>query len=636
MPSLRPPGERSRGPAAPRRRRRRTTIEQPISGRLYRAAWIAVAVPLLIVAFTVARPEPLPEPGPGPELELSFDQSTAVSLTLELARNHPDRVPGTAGAARAESWIIKRFDDVGLTAQRDEFEAELPGLGKTKLANIAAVAPGPSPGTIVFIAHRDNSGSSPGANDNASGTGALLELARNIDTTVRQQTVVFISTDGGAYGGAGAKRIAEHPEILKRFVGGAAFPVAVVSLDAIAGSDPPLLLFGGDSPRSPAPTLLATAVATIEREAGQPPEVPRVASQLVSLAFPFTLHEQGPFISEGVPAITITTSGERAAAPDEDTVETVTPARLGELGRAAQDLMLRLDASPELAQGTQSYVYVGDRMLRGWALQLLLIALLVPVLVATVDLFARCRRRHVSLIRAFRSLGTRVVLWLWIGLMFGLFALVGLLADGSGRPIDPESETARTWPVVVLVTLLVLSTLGWLAARPGLAGDGPASRSQELGGHLAGMLALIGVSLVVAASNPYALIFVLPSLHAWLWLPHIPRTRRSSRLALFAAGFAGLFLLVASFAVRLGLGLDAIWYLLALVSTGYVALPVVLAALVWFAIAQHMGAIAVGRYAPYSSSSETGILGHAAGAALQRVRRRREPDEELPRLRSVD
>ncbi len=572
-------------------------------------------MPLLIVAFTLARPEPLPEPGPGPELELSFDQSTALILALEMARNYPDRVPGTEGAARAESWMIKRFDDVGLTAQRDAFEADLPGLGKTKLANIAAVAPGPSPGTIIFVAHRDNTGKSPGANDNASGTGALLELARNINTTVRQQTVLFLSTDGGAYGGAGAKRFAEHPEILKRFVGGAAFPVAVVSLDAIAGSDPPVLLFSGDSPRSPAPTLLATAAASIEHEAAQPPEVPRGISQLVSLAFPFTLHEQGPFVSEGIPAVTITTGGERATAPDDDTVKAVTPARLGELGRAAQDLMLRLDASPELAQGTQSYIYVGERIIRGWALQLLLIALLVPVIVATVDLFARCRRRHVSLLRAFRSLAMRAVLWLWIGLLFLLFSVVGLLGDGAGRPIDPSADGARSWPVVVLIVLLVLSTLGWLAARPGLAGDGPASRSEELGGHLAGMLVLIGVSLVVAASNPYALIFVLPSLHAWLWIPHVPRDQRSSRLALFAVGFLGLLLLVVSFAIRLGLGLDAIWYLLALVSSGYVAVPVVLAALVWAATAQHMGAIATGRYAPYSSSSETGPLGQAAGAA---------------------
>jgi hypothetical protein len=639
VPASRPFGERPRRPYGTRRRRRRTTIEQPISGRLYRAAWIAVAVPLLVIAFTIARPEPLPEPGPGPELELSFDQSTALSLGVELARNYPDRVPGSAGAARAESWIIKRFDDVGLTAQRDPFEADLPGLGRTELANVAAVAPGPSPGTIIVIAHRDNAGLSPGANDNASGTGALLELARDVDTTVRQQTILFLSTDGGAYGGVGAAHFAEHPELLKRFVGSAAFPVAVVNLDGLAGPDKPLLLFGGDSPRSPAPTLLATADAAIEREAGKTPNVPSAFSQLVSLGFPFTLHEQGPFVSRGIPAITITTGSERPARPDEDTVEALTPARLGELGRAAQDLMLRLDASPELARGTQSYLYVGSRLVRGWALQLLLLALVVPVLVATIDLLARCRRRHVALGPALRSLASRFGLWLWGGAVFAFLALSGLLADGGARAIDPGSPAAHTWPVAALVVLLLLSALGWLVVRPGLAGRGSATRPEELGGHLAVMLVLLAVSVVVAAVNPYALLFVLPSLHAWLWLPHLSRESRTARVALYAAGFAGPLLLVGSVAVRLGTGLDAIWYLVALVSVGYVALPLVLAVLLWGAAAQQMGAIAFGRYAPYPPAAERperGPLRETLQRGRLALRRRRDGEDEEPRLRSVD
>ena len=461
-------------------------------------------------------------------------------------------------------------------------------------------------------------GKSPGANDNASGTGALLELARNINTTVRQQTVLFLSTDGGAYGGAGAKRFAEHPEILKRFVGGAAFPVAVVSLDAIAGSEPPVLLFSGDSPRSPAPTLLATAAASIEHEAGQPPEVPRGISQLVSLAFPFTLHEQGPFVSEGIPAVTITTGGERATAPDDDTVKAVTPARLGELGRAAQDLMLRLDASPELAQGTQSYIYVGDRIIRGWALQLLLIALLVPVIVATVDLFARCRRRHVSLLRAFRSLAMRAVLWLWIGLLFVLFSVVGLLGDGAGRPIDPErggrANVARRRPhraARALDARLARRPARTRRRRPGQPKRGARRAPRRDARPHRRVARRRGIEPVRADLRPA----VAPRLAL--------DPARSARPALLAArrstrrGSLGLVLLVVSFAIRLGLGLDAIWYLLALVSSGYVAVPVVLAALVWAATAQHMGAIATGRYAPYSSSSETGPLGQAAGAGAR-------------------
>ena len=195
--------------------------------------------------------------------------------------------------------------------------------------------------------------------------------------------------------------------------------------------------------------------------------------------------------------------------------------------------------------------------------------------------------------------------------------------------------------MVALIVLLVLSTLGWLVARPGLAGDGPASRSEELGGHLAGMLVLIGVSLVVAAVEPVRA-HLRPAVPPRMALDSArPARPASSRLALYAAGFVGLLLLVVSFAIRLGLGLDAIWYLLALVSSGYVAVPVVLAALVWAATAQHMGAIATGRYAPYSSSSETGPLGQAAGAgprpatSAQGAARRGRASPALRRLERV-
>ena len=68
----------------------------------------------------------------------------------------------------------------------------------------------------MITAHRDNSGEGPSANDNASGTGALIELARSYasvgGTTLAQaqpaHTLVFVSTDGGAFGALGAARFA--------------------------------------------------------------------------------------------------------------------------------------------------------------------------------------------------------------------------------------------------------------------------------------------------------------------------------------------------------------------------------------------------------------------------------------------
>jgi hypothetical protein len=193
--------------------------------------------------------------------------------------------------------------------------------------------------------------------------------------------------------------------------------------------------------------------------------------------------------------------------------------------------------------------------------------------------------------------------------------------------------------VVALLVLVALSTLGWFVVRPGLVGGGQATRPEELGGHLAAMVVLLGVTLVLTVVNPYSLLFVLPSLHAWLWLPHVPREPFGARAALYAAGFVGPLLLVVSIAVRLGTGLDAIWYLVALVSVGYVTLPLILAALVWGATAQQMGAIAFGRYAPYPPAAERperGPIRETVRRGRLLLRRAPAADEEDRRLHSVD
>ena len=86
------------------------------------------------------------------------------------------------------------------------------------------------------------------------------------------------------------------------------------------------------------------------------------------------------------------------------------------------------------------------------------------------------------------------------------------------------------------------------------------------------MLGLGVVALLVVATNPFALIFLLPSLHIWLWLPHLRNRAPRRPLALLAAGLIGPFILLGSFMFRFGLGLDAPWYLAELVAIGYVSI----------------------------------------------------------------
>jgi hypothetical protein len=250
---------------------------------------------------------------------------------------------------------------------------------------------------------------------------------------------------------------------------------------------------------------------------------------------------------------------------------------------------------------TTSYVYLGRRIIAGWAIQLVLIAALLPFLVGTIDLFARCRRRRIRLGGAVRALRARLSYWGFAALVVLAAARLGLYPDAeSGRPVPLASEEVAGASTVGVALLLALLAVAWLVGREPLIPRRPATLEEKLAGYTVALLALGLLALLVVATNPYALIFLLPSLYAWLWLPQAHAAPALARAALFAAGCAGPLLLVASFGSRYDLGADAPSYLLWLVGTGYVPLLTALLGFAWAAIAAQLGALASGRYAAYA------------------------------------
>ena len=138
------------------------------------------------------------------------------------------------------------------------------------------------------------------------------------------------------------------------------------------------------------------------------------------------------------------------------------------------------------------------------------------------------------------------------------------------------------------------------------------------------------MALLVVATNPFALVFLLPSLHAWLWLPHARTHPLWARAALLAAGLLGPLLLLGSLAWRYGLGLDAPWYLAELTATGYIRLPAVVIAAGWLAAAGQVTALSIGRYAPYPSAAERpprGPIRETVRRTVLTVRARRHASE---------
>jgi len=582
-----------------------------VNTRLVRASSVVVLPALLAALFSVSTTGVLPRP----PLEPLFDGQAAADLASRLTTEYPDRVPGTLGAEGAARWFSETVGAVGLSVEEDDWTEDLPELGRVELRNVVAVVPGRSEEAIVLVAHRDNAGVDRPEAENASGTAALIELARGFAPqgsaagALPHRTLVLVSTDAGSYGGAGAKRFARESPLAR----GA---IAVIVLDGIDRRGSPSVTIAGDRPVSPARALVRTAAERLREETGLEARLPSVPTQLVDLGVPYAQREQGPFLAEGMAAVTLTTDGtpftSLSAAETARAVE-----RLEQVGRATEAIVGSIDASVGAAFRTPDSLFVDDRAASGWAVRLTLVVAVVPFALGVVDLIVRGRRRGLPFRPALRALRTRALFWLYGGVLLWVGGLLGVFPTGSALALPPHSEPVSDWPVAGLALLLAAFGLGWAAARGRLSSDARVTPEERLAGYCValGWIGLVAVGLALA--KPYALVFVLPSLYAWLWLP--VRNRLWTRVALYLVGLLGPVAGLAVLARELGIGvLDTVLYVASLATVGYVSTASVLVALAWLAGAAQLGTLAVGRYAPAVAATRTAPSGRGRIARLAR------------------
>ena len=607
--------------ARPRGRRRpprRGTVDRPLNVRLVRVSALIVVPAVLALLFSVSATGTLPRP----QLEPLFDQDTAATLATELSSSWPSRLPGTTESGQAALWFSQTVSAFGLEVDEDVWTEDVPELGQVELRNVVAVVPGRSDQAVLLVAHRDNAGVSQPYGDNASGTAALIELARGYAprgaaaTPRPQRTLVLVSTDGGAYGGAGAARFARTSPYAD-----AAF--AAIVLDGIAGGGHPRVSFSGDEPRSPAPALVRTAMTRIAEQTGVEPHIAGVPTQLVDLGTPFAYGEQGRFLAASIAAVTLTT--QEAAEPPTpvgDSTIGISAEQLGAMGRATEVLVGSIDLSLGSAFRTPDSVFLRDRVASGWTVRLTLLIAVVPFALGALDLAVRSRRRGLPLAPAVRALRTRLFFWLYAGLLLWLGGIAGIFPTGAALPLPTYSSLVSDWPVAGLGLLGIALLAGWLLGRRRLAFPGPRAPEERLAGYTVAFGWLAVIALVIGLAEPYALVFVLPSLYAWLWLPL--RTRMWTRAVLFGFGLFGPVagLVVLSSQLNLGV-LDTGLYVLGLATVGYISLGSVLLALAWAAAAGQLGALAFGRYAPYSNGVEpppAGVVRSVIGPLVTRSR----------------
>ena len=187
-----------------------------------------------------------------------------------------------AAPVRAARSQPERFRADGARARRTY--AREPGRDRRR---------GRSPDAIVVLAHRDDDGAGPGANDNASGTAALIQLARSYCATAGAQRDQRRSTRSSSCPPTAARSAASARERFAETPPGARSSRRSTSTRSRANGPPR----AGAHRRRAAPRRRRDSSrrprsACSSRQAGAR-RIPARSRQLVDLGFPFTLLRAG-------------------------------------------------------------------------------------------------------------------------------------------------------------------------------------------------------------------------------------------------------------------------------------------------------------------------------------------------------
>lgn len=469
--------------------------------RFYRVGLLPVALVLIVVAFSLQEP---PRSVRTTLAADAFSGPRAMASLDRLADAYPVRRPGDVADDQLARRIAGDLRGTGFAVRSSSNEGRTID-GKRNLQLVIGERTGTSGERIVVVAHRD--AAEPGSRAELSGTAALLELARVVGAPRRtSRTLMFVSTSGGSGGAAGAMALAD--QLKGQDV------AAVLVLGAVAAEDlsRPLVVPWSDDVGIAPLQLRRTVETALRAETGLNGGEPRALSQTGRYAAPGTLGEQGPLVDAGLPAVLLSASGEAPPAADA----AVSAARMQGMGRTALRAITALDNGPAIRAQTSPDVVIQGKVVPAWAPRLLLGVLLLPVLLALIDAFARTRRNRIAI-------GPWMTWTLLAAVPFAIAAVVARFLGLTGLlPVAPAAPAPiATVPVSVgaLVAVVLAGVLAAVAVRlprkqvVKRGGGDPAAPGAAVGL----MLVLWAVAFALWIGNPYSAALLIPALHVWLF-----------------------------------------------------------------------------------------------------------------------
>ena len=252
-------------------------------------------------------------------------RANAKSIRTDIAYLASDRLEGrgtgTAGNDSAAAYIARRFSALRLRQlaadYRQSFIARPTGAAHSaqpaslRSQNVFGLLPGRDPSLegqyVVVGAHFDHLGRSTagaldpdakdairnGADDNASGTAAVLELARLLSATPPRRSILFVAFSGEEMGLLGSQYFVEHSPVALDSV------VGMLNFDMVGRLREDKLIVYGVATARELPALLDSA----NRSVGGPPSSWSAPLRVTALGDGFGPSDHSSFFARNIPVL---------------------------------------------------------------------------------------------------------------------------------------------------------------------------------------------------------------------------------------------------------------------------------------------------------------------------------------------
>jgi hypothetical protein len=554
---------------------------------------------LLIWACAWWGPRPVPQFSLAPT-RVQFDGAAALEYTRVVAEEFPDRVTGTPAARRAAEYLRAEFRKLDYQVTSPTFSMWLGGE-RVQGENVLARLDGEWPESVAVIAHYDSQFTShQAAEDNASGVGVLLELARVLRQSPHRRGLIFAATDAEEWGMIGARELTRF--LKPRHI------VAVVSIDYLTAGPARALemncmgQFAGYTPLWLRQLMVASGRAqSVRLEQATGPW------EWIERALEVSAQDQGPLLRAGIPALNLATQSPQIEAvraryhTPADIFRNFDPAALQMLGGTVEQAVKALDTLPLPAPGTANDFQVSPhRYLPGAIVRWMQFLGLLPIVLAAVFAARNLATEKIELRgwRFFEPASWVIPPCLAALLLYALTEL-DVLPRYELYPATPKDPFLYHLPLTLIAALVIVTAVGFVELQKLRSRVHTPPTPFEVKKRLL-FLWVVSVTLVAFFDNPYAMwLFLGGFAYATLLLvPPRSALSRTVNAALLIASAAPFAALLYSFGREIYLGWRIVWYLVlqaaygvwSPVAVALFLLAVVLAAqLFWISVLQRHG-----------------------------------------------